>query len=133
MSGTNQGFTLVELMVCVAILGILLAVLVPNVVGIQTQRAKEAAVKSHVHLTQLAVEDAAAVASGHYPGNVAAFKHSLPDTAGFKNPFTSNVELPQDGAADDPGEVGYELTDVDRYVITGYGADRMVLTASNGQ
>ena len=132
MAENNKGFTLVELIVIVAILGILLAVLMPNYVGVQTERAKEAAVKSNVHMTQLAVEDAAVISNGHYAADVASFKASLPDTSGLLNPFTGTKQLPQDGSADDSGEVGYELTDNDRYEISGYGKEQTVLVTSNG-
>ena len=89
MLRNEKGFTLIELMIVVVIIGILAAIAIPNFVAMQ-DRAREASVKANMHTFQLAIEDFAVKNTGTYPvaADNAAVLANLPGGVWPKNPFT---------------------------------------------
>jgi prepilin-type N-terminal cleavage/methylation domain-containing protein len=62
----SKGFTLIELLVVIVIIGILVAIALPNFIKIK-DKAKEAEVKQNLHSIQLAIERYGTDADGSYP------------------------------------------------------------------
>jgi general secretion pathway protein G len=132
----RKGFTLIELMIVVVIIGLLASVAIPNFISMMG-RAKEASVKTNMHVMQTAAEDFAAVSSGRYPDNAADLADDglrLVDHVPFSsypdNPFTaapSVIQFDADPTTGNAGEIGFNPATADSYAIKGIGADGVML------
>lgn len=135
MSRREQGFTLIELMVVVVIIGILAAIAMPNFVSM-TDRARESDLAENMHTFQLAIEDFAVRNTGQYPvgADAAAVLANLPGGVWPRNPFTGVATAPTWGV--DPatsGVMGANPVTTVGYTIKGFGRSAILpLTMSNG-
>lgn len=132
----RAGFTLIELMIVVVIIGILASMAIPNFIQMQ-DRAREAKVKSHAHALQLAAEDFAVRNDGIYSDAAADVQPLLPGAALMDNAFTGAASEPQFGAAAAvPGEIGIvALVQAGvpvGYAINGFGRTAEVVNIRNG-
>jgi prepilin-type N-terminal cleavage/methylation domain-containing protein len=127
MLRTQKGFTLIELMIVVVIIGILAAIAIPNFIAMQN-RAKEGSTKANMHTVQLAAEDYGVQNDGVYAATMdgAHIGDLLP--ANFQNPFSTTAAdwenrggftVPPTAAA--PGLVSYADSATTQYNIKGNG------------
>ena len=88
---SQKGFSLIELLIVVVVIGILAAIAIPNFIAMQN-RAKEGSTKANMHTFQLSAEDYGVQNDGSYSATAANVASMLPaGGANFKNPFDRSV------------------------------------------
>lgn len=90
MKFDDGGFTLIELMIVVIIIGLLAGIAIPNYISMQ-DRAREAGVKSNMHSIQTGMEAYATMSGGVYPiqaNALATLVPQLPASHFPDNPYT---------------------------------------------
>ena len=145
MRHRDAGFTLIELMIVVVVVGILAAIAIPNFISL-TMRAKEGSTKANMHTLQVGCEDYAVQNDGFYADNASQVIPLLPGgNAAYRNPFdqttgSGNAWLnlgwnnPLTTGTTKSGLVAYADSSAQRYQIVGRGrlAD-LTLVLTNGQ
>ena len=137
----DAGFTLIELMIVVVIIGILAAIAIPNFTAMQI-RAREGSTKANMHTFQLSAEDYAVRNDGVYAANGALVVPLMPGGDGnFKNGFSgfSGVGVAWEDrggygapASTIPGITSYADSNNATYNVKGYGKRtdiRIILTS----
>jgi len=135
----EKGFTLIELMIVVVIIGILAAIAIPNFIAMQN-RAKEGSTKSNMHTLQLAAEDYGVQNDGVYAATCDGTHIANLLPANFKNPFDGTASAWEDravfvaGPTATSGMSSYADSSTSQYNIKGYGKTAAIsLTLTSGQ
>ena len=148
MFRNQKGFTLIELMIVVVIIGILAAIAIPNFIAMQN-RAKEGSTKANMHTLQLASEDYGVQSDGVYartmvagsgivaslPGGGATFKNPFSGITGAANAWEFRGFTLTAAPTSEPGLSSYAVdTLANSYNIKGYGKTAVLtLVLTSGQ
>lgn len=122
--GTEKGFTLIELVITIVIIGLISTIAFPNFSKIQS-KAKETSLRNVGHSVQMALESYY-LDQGTYPAGTSIHLVDLMTVLKTNGDLNQTPENPYTGqafsATDGSGKVVYDFDeDANVYSLTGYG------------
>ena len=121
MRSNQQGYTLIELLIVIAIIGILAAMLIPNLLD-ALDRSKQRATVGELHYWGLAVS-AYHAEKGQFPPQDVGNGYIVTNVAPFVVPYTISVLRTTDHWNN---SLFYYTDGTDSYTVTSYGKDGQV-------
>ena len=124
----RKGFTLVEILLVVIIIGILAAMIIPNIAG-RGEQARAAAAKADIETNLSAALDIYEIDTGHYPTTEQGLKALVtkPTTAPvpdrWKGPYLKKRKNPIDPWGRPYVYVSPGVHNTDAYDLSSYGPD----------
>ena len=123
-----KGFTLIEIMLVIIIIGVLVAMVVPNFAG-RGEQARRAAAKADIEANLATGLDLYELDNGHYPtteqGLIALIEKptSTPVPNNWNGPYLKKKKIPQDPWGRDYVYVSPGIHNTEDYDLYSYGPD----------
>jgi general secretion pathway protein G len=127
-SRIKAGFTLIEIMLVVIIIGVLVAMVVPNLAG-RGEQAKRQAAKADIEANLATALDLYELDNGRYPtteqGLVALIEEpkSTPVPTNWNGPYLKKKRIPKDPWVRDYAYACPGIHDTESYDLSSLGAD----------
>jgi len=124
----NKGFTLIEIMLVVIIIGVLVAMVVPSISG-RGEQARKTAAKTDIESNISNALDLYQLDNGRYPTTEQGLNALLqqptvePIPAKWNGPYLKKKKLPKDPWGHDYVFVSPGAHNTDSYDLSSYGAD----------
>ncbi|MBI3601487.1 MAG: type II secretion system major pseudopilin GspG [Candidatus Omnitrophica bacterium] len=115
----HKGFTLVELMLVVVIIGILVGMVVPRIAG-RAEQARQAAAKADIEVNIASALDLYNVDNGFYPETLDEFLTNTKSLPAWKGPYLKKKPIDPWGT---PYDYKYFPED-NSYTLRSFGKDR---------
>lgn len=122
----KKGFTLIEIMLVVVIIGVLVAMVVPNIAG-RSEQARTTAARTDIESNLATALDMYQLDNGRYPtteqGLAALMSEPSPAPIKWNGPYLKKKKLPKDSWGRDYVYAAPGVNNKDSYDLSSLGAD----------